>query len=37
MATIAASDRLEVRSTTSSAFERFAGVCAILVGALTLL
>jgi hypothetical protein len=37
MATIAASDRLEVRSTTSSAYERFAGVCAILVGALTLL
>jgi len=37
MATIAATDRLEVRSTTSSAYERFAGVCAVLVGALTLL
>src|SRR5438552_5877714 len=37
MATIAATDRLEVRSTTFSAYERFAGVCAVLVGALTLL
>ena len=37
MATIAATDRLEVRSTTPSAYERFAGVCAVLVGALTLL
>ncbi len=37
MATIAATDRLEVGSTTSSAYERFAGVCAVLVGALTFL
>jgi hypothetical protein len=37
MATIAATDRLGERSTTSSAYERFAGVCAILAGALTLL
>jgi hypothetical protein len=37
MATIAATESLEVRSTSSSAYERFAGVCAILVGALTFL
>jgi hypothetical protein len=37
MATIAATDRLGVRSTTSSSYERFAGICAILAGALTLL
>jgi hypothetical protein len=37
MATIAATDRPGVRSTSSSAFERFAGVCAIVAGALTLL
>jgi hypothetical protein len=37
MASMAATDRLEVRSTTSSAYERFAGVCAVLVGGLTLL
>jgi hypothetical protein len=37
MVTIAAADRLEARRTTSSAYERFAGVCAVLVGALTLL
>ena len=36
MVTVAATDRLGVRSTTSSAYERFAGVCAILAGALTL-
>jgi len=37
MVTIAATDRIEVRRTMSSAYERFAGVCAVLVGALTLL
>src|SRR5207244_3306612 len=37
MASIAATDRLEVPGTVSSAYERFAGVCAVLVGALTLL
>ncbi len=37
MATMAGTDRLEVRSTTSSVYERFAGVCAVLVGALTFL
>ena len=37
MATIAVSDRTDVRGATSSTFERFAGVCAILAGALTLL
>jgi hypothetical protein len=37
MVTIAAADHLDARSTTSSAFDRFAGVCAVLVGALTLL
>src|SRR5207244_11950929 len=37
MVTIAANDRVEAHRTTSSAYERFAGVCAILVGALTLL
>jgi hypothetical protein len=37
MATIAATESLEGRSTSSSAYERFAGVCAILVGALTFL
>jgi len=37
MATVAATDRVGVRSTTSSAYDRLAGVCAILVGLLTLL
>src|SRR5881275_2374069 len=37
MAAITAHDRLEVRSTSSTAYERFAGVCAMLLGALTLL
>jgi len=37
MVTIAATDHIEVRRTMSSAYERFAGVCAVLVGALTLL
>src|SRR5882762_9873722 len=37
MATIAATDRLEGHSTSSSTYERFAGACAVLVGALTLL
>jgi hypothetical protein len=35
MATIAAADRASSGTVTSSAYERFAGVCAILVGALT--
>src|SRR5437763_16989190 len=37
MATIAAIDRLGVRSTMSTGYERFAGLCAVLAGVLTLL
>ncbi len=37
MVTVAATDRIEVHGRTSSAYERFAGICAVLVGALTLL
>jgi hypothetical protein len=37
MVTVAASDRLSTPAQTSSAYMRFAGVCAVLAGALTLL
>jgi hypothetical protein len=37
MATLAASERLSAPAQTSSAYQRFAGVCAALAGALTLL
>jgi hypothetical protein len=37
MATMVATDRLGVSSATSSTYERFAGACAILSGALTFL
>jgi hypothetical protein len=36
MATLAASQRVGARADTSSAYARFAGVCAILAGAVTL-
>jgi hypothetical protein len=37
MATMTVTDRLGVSTTTSGSFQRFAGACAILAGALTLL
>ena len=37
MATLAASERLGAPAQTSSAYQHFAGVCAVLAGALTLL
>jgi hypothetical protein len=37
MATVAASSRATITTTPATAFERFAGICAILAGALTLL
>jgi hypothetical protein len=35
--TLAAADRLSAKSDSSSAYQRFAGVCAVIAGALTLL
>ncbi len=37
MASVAATERLNAQTTTSGAYERFAGICAILAGVFTLL